>query len=139
MTRRRPPLSALVAVALGGAVGGTLRWWLGDLVPDADGFPWTTFAINVTGSLALAMLPALALVRRHQGLVLFAGPGLLGGYTTLSTYAEQGRALLADGRAALAAGYLLGTLAACLLAVTIAGRWSTLPDQQGFSAEEGNE
>ena len=137
--RSRPRGSALVAVALGGAVGGTLRWWLGDLVPDGEGFPWTTFAINVTGSLALALLPALALVRNRQSLTLFLGPGLLGGYTTLSTYAEQGRALLADGRAGLATAYLLGTLAACLLAVTIAGRWSTPPERDEFAAEEGNE
>ena len=67
------------------------------------------------------------------------GPGVLGGYTTLSTYAEQGRALLADGRAGLAAAYLLGTLAACLVAVTVAGRWSSRPAHLEFDAEEGNE
>ena len=78
-------------------------------MPDGAGFPWTTFAINVTGSLALALLPALAVVRRRPVLAVALGPGVLGGYTTLSTYAEQGRALLADGRAGLAAAYLLGT------------------------------
>lgn len=130
---------ALVAVALGGAAGGTLRWWFGDLVPDGDGFPWTTFAINLSGSLVLALLPAITFVRRRRTLTVFFGPGLLGGYTTLSTYAEQGRALLADGRAGLAAAYVVGTLAACLLAVTIAGRWSTPREQRELSAEGGNE
>ena len=113
MTAARPGLPLLLAVAAGGALGGTLRWWLGDLVPDGEGFPCTTFAINVTGSLALAALPALAAVRRRPLLTVGLGPGVLGGYTTLSTYAEQGRALLADGRAGLAAAYLVGTLAAC--------------------------
>jgi CrcB protein len=129
----------LSAVAAGGAVGGTLRWWLGDAVPDGEGFPWTTFTINVTGSLVLALLPALSAVRRRPVLAVGLGPGLLGGYTTLSTYAEQGRALLADGRAGLAAGYLLGTLAACLVAVTLAGTWSSRAERLAFEAAEGNE
>jgi fluoride exporter len=135
----RPSAVTLVAVAAGGALGGTMRWWLGDLVPDGHGFPWTTFAINVTGALALALLPAIAAVRTRPALTAGLGPGLLGGYTTFSTYAEQGRALLADGRAGLAAAYLLGTLAACLVAVTLAGRLSTLPAQRLFADEEGNE
>ena len=75
---------------------------LGDVVPDGSGFPWTTFAINVTGALALALLPVVAAVRRRPVLTAALGPGLLGGYTTLSTYAEQGRSLLADGRGGLA-------------------------------------
>ena len=107
--------------------------------PTGPGFPWTTFAINVTGALALALLPALAAVRRRPILTAALGPGLLGGYTTLSTYAEQGRSLLADGRGGLAAAYLLGTLAACLVAVTLAGHLSSRPAQQDFAAEEGNE
>ncbi len=139
MTRPRPGLRLLSAVAVGGAVGGVLRWWLGGLMPGGDGFPWTTFAINVTGSLALALLPALAAVRRRPVLAVGLGPGLLGGYTTLSTYADQGRALLADGRAGLAAAYLLGTLAACLVAVTLAGRWTSRADRLAFEAAEGNE
>jgi CrcB protein len=129
----------LVAVAAGGAVGGTVRWWLGDLVPDGDGFPWTTFVINVTGSLALALLPALPAVRRRQVLAVGLGPGVLGGYTTLSTYAEQGRELLGDGRAVLGAAYLLGTLLACLVAVVLAGHVSSRAAQRDFELEEGNE
>ena len=137
MTRPRPGLRLLSAVAVGGAVGGVLRWWLGDLMPGGDGFPWTTFAINVTGSLALALLPALAAVRRRPVLAVGLGPGLLGGYTTLSTYADQGRALLADGRAGLAAAYLLGTLAACLVAVTLAGRWTSRRRPAGVRSRGG--
>jgi CrcB protein len=129
----------LAAVAAGGAVGGASRWWLGDLVPDGDGFPWTTFVINLTGSLALALLPALPPVRRRQVLAIGLGPGLLGGYTTFSTYAEQGRALLGDGRPVLAATYLLGTLLACLAAVVLAGHVSSRAAQRDFELEEGNE
>ena len=138
MTRPAPAGARYLAVALGGAVGGALRWWLGDVVPDGRDFPWTTFAINVSGSLALAVLPAVALVRRRPALAAGLGPGLLGGYTTLSTYAEQGRALLGSGQVGLAAAYLLGTLAACLVAVVLAGHLSSPGAQRDFDAEEGN-
>jgi CrcB protein len=108
-------------------------------VPDGEGFPWTTFAVNVSGALLLAVLPAVSAVRTRPVLTVALGPGVLGGYTTLSTYAEQGRALIADGRPGLAATYLLGTLAVCLVAVTLAGRLSSRPAQQEFADEEGNE
>jgi fluoride exporter len=88
--------------------------------PSGPGFPWATFAINVSGTLVLALLPALALVRRHPVLAAGLGPGLCGGYTTLSAYSEQTRALLDAGAGATAAAYVLGTLAACLLAVQLA-------------------
>jgi CrcB protein len=138
---RRPPPSPtlLLAVAAGGLLGALLRWGLGVLVPDAGGFPWTTFGINVSGSFLLAALPAVAAVRRHPVLPVFLGTGVLGGYTTLSTYAEQGRALLADGRTGLALAYLLGTLVTCLAAVRLAHHFSSLLAQVEFELEEGNE
>jgi fluoride exporter len=116
-----------LAVAVGGALGALLRWGLGELVPDGSGFPWTTFGINLTGCFVLACLPAAAAVRSRPGLAAALGPGLLGGYTTMSAYAEQTRALLADDRVATAAAYALGTLATCLVAVSIAERVTRRP------------
>ena len=72
-----------LAVALGGALGAVLRWALGDAFPDGAGFPWTTFVINVTGSLVLAWLPAIGAVRRRQVLAAALGPGVLGGATVV--------------------------------------------------------
>lgn len=117
----------LAAVAAGGAVGAVLRWSCGEAVPDGPGLPGTTLAVNVVGSLLLALLPALAVVRRSPVLQAAAGPGLLGGFTTLSAASEQTRTLLADGRPALALGYLLGTLAATLAAVALATRLTSRP------------
>ena len=111
-----------LAVAVGGAIGALLRWELGELVPDGSGFPWTTFAINVSGALVLALLPWSGPVRRRPRLALALGPGVLGGYTTLSAYAEQTRELVADGAALVGFAYLLGTLTACLVAVAVASR-----------------
>ena len=113
MTRGRLPAPDLVAaVAVGGAAGALLRWLLATAFPDPSGaFPWTTFAINVTGCLVLATLPALSVVRRSRVLPPLLGTGALGGYTTLSTYADQTRALLASDHLLTAAAYVVGTLA----------------------------
>jgi CrcB protein len=128
----------LGAVALGGAAGAVLRHALGELAPDGSGFPWTTFAINVSGAFVLALLPALAAVRRSRTWAVALGPGVLGGYTTLSATSEQGRSLLDQGRPALAAAYLLGTLGTALVAVALASRWSGPAEQARFAAEEGD-
>lgn len=139
MTRPAPTATLCVAVTVGGAVGALLRWWLDVRVPNGDGFPWTTLAINVSGSFVLAALPALAVVRRHPVLPPALGTGVCGGYTTFSAYAEQGRALVADGRLALAAAYLLGTLGACVVAVLLAERLSSPAALREFADEEGFE
>jgi fluoride exporter len=128
-----------LAVALGGALGAVLRWALGDAVPDGAGFPWTTFVVNVTGSLVLGLLPVFDAVRRRRVLAAGLGPGLLGGYTTLSTYSEQTRALLADGQTTTALLYLLGTLAACLVAVAAVSRLYPPAAGDEFAAEGGDE
>ncbi|HEY9564947.1 MAG TPA: CrcB family protein, partial [Nocardioides sp.] len=50
---RRPQAVDLLAIGLGGALGALMRWGAGQAAPNADGFPWTTFAINVVGCLLL--------------------------------------------------------------------------------------
>lgn len=119
----RPAPAAVAAVALGGAAGAVLRHALTLGFPDQAGrFPWTVLAINVVGCGLLAMLPALPTVRRHPLLAPLLGTGVLGGFTTLSTYSEQARALASSGHVGLAGAYVVGTLAACLLAVLAGDR-----------------
>lgn len=134
-----PSLLLVVAAAVGGATGAVARWAVDVTWPAGDGFPWGTLAINVSGSFLLALLPAFPAVRRRPVLPVLLGTGVLGGWTTLSTYAEQGRALLTDGQPLLASAYLAGTLLACVLAVRLAHHWSTPSAQAEFEAEEGNE
>jgi fluoride exporter len=129
----------VLGVAAGGALGAVLRWWLGELFPDDAGFPWTTFVINVTGAGALAALPALELVRRRAGLAAALGPGVLGGYTTLSAASEQTRALLADDRIVTGATYAVGTLVACLVVVAVVSGFATPEAREGFAAQGGDE
>jgi fluoride exporter len=122
--RVEPDLLALIA--LGGALGATLRYAVDTWAPAAgvDGFPWATLGINVLGAFGLSALhvyvPTHPRLPRRVRAVL--GAGVLGGFTTFSAYAEEARALLAGGHAVLALLYLLGTLAATVLAVEAARR-----------------
>lgn len=101
-------------------MGAASRYLLDAWVPERLGFPWTTLAINIVGSFLLALLPAVAFVRRSPQWSTALGPGLLGGFTTLSAYAEESRALLADDQAVAAACYVVATLVACVAAVLVA-------------------
>ena len=117
-----PHLSAdvLVVIGLGGALGSLARWSLAEWL---DGrFPWATLIENVTGGLALGVLMVLVVEvwPRSRHLRTFVGVGVLGGWTTFSTFALDVRRLLADGEPTaygLASLYLLGTLVAGLGAV----------------------
>lgn len=78
--------AVLTAVAAGGVVGAEVRWLLGLVGPPA---PWTTLIINVTGCLLMGMLMVLVTERfsAHPLVRPALGVGVLGGYTTFSTYA----------------------------------------------------
>ena len=113
------PLALLAAVALGGVVGSEARYALTVAFPDGDGVPWTTFAVNVLGCLAIGVL--MAGVRRRWGvrrplLRPFAGVGVLGGFTTFSAYAVGVERLLDAGRLAPALAYVVLTPVAAVAA-----------------------
>jgi CrcB protein len=110
----------LLVIAAGGALGSLARWGVGELMPwSGEGFPWATFLENVSGSLVLGALMVFLLDvwPPHRYLRPFLGVGLLGGYTTFSTYVLEARHLLAGGHAPVAMAYLGGSLAAGLAAV----------------------
>jgi CrcB protein len=109
----------LLAVAVGGALGSLGRWGLNEAWGSAaSSFPWVTFVENVSGSFALGVLVVVLLARWPPSRYLrpFLGVGVLGGFTTFSTYALDLRTLVAADRIALAVTYLAGTLLAALLA-----------------------
>jgi fluoride exporter len=123
--RARPAVArpVLGLISAGGVIGSLARYGLGVAFPhQPTGIPWATFAINVSGCLLIGALmvlitdvwPARRLLRP------FLGTGLLGGYTTFSTYVVDIQHLLGVGaaRTALAyLAYLAGTLLAALATV----------------------
>lgn len=112
----------LAVIAAGGAVGSLARWGLTLLLPHPAGtFPWPTFTANVAGCLLLGVLMVLVLEVWPPSRYLrpFLGVGVLGGFTTFSTAMLDARALLVDGRTALAGLYVFGSVAAGLFAVVV--------------------
>ncbi|MGB1557539.1 MAG: fluoride efflux transporter FluC [Oceanococcaceae bacterium] len=105
-----------LAIACGGAVGSLLRAALARWQP-WPGLPLSILAANVLGSLAIGLLWAWCSSRAPQGLAWQAlGVGLLGGFTTYSTFSLDVLRLLEVGRLGAALGYALATLVLALAA-----------------------
>ncbi len=103
----------ILLVAAGGAIGAAARylvglWLAARLGPD---FPWGTFFANVTGSFLIGVV--LVLVEGGTlpaGARLFFAVGIMGGYTTFSSYSYETLALLTDGEIVKAFVYVFGQL-----------------------------
>jgi len=113
-------LFQIVALAVAGAAGTLLRAGCTTVAVKLLGpaFPWGTLAANVVGSFAFGAVYALTRSRAitpEQETVLLVG--LLGGFTSYSSFAFQSVALLESGRAAAALAYMAVTNVAGLVAV----------------------
>lgn len=120
--RSRRDLPVVSVVALGGMIGAAGRYVIGQTWPTpATGFPWATFTINVTGCALIGVLMVLVtdMWLRQRLLRPFLGTGVLGGYTTFSTYTVDIQHLMTGGHPGTALVYLAATPAAALVAVWI--------------------
>ncbi|WP_155059607.1 FluC/FEX family fluoride channel [Streptomyces blattellae] len=113
----------VAVVALGGGVGAAGRyaaalWW----PTTPGGFPWATFWTNVVGCAVIGvfMVVITEVWAAHRLLRPFFGTGVLGGFTTFSTYAVDIQKLVDADRPGTALGYLAATLSAALTAVWLA-------------------
>lgn len=110
-----------LAVGAGGFLGASLRYLAGALVSRSVPtlFPLATLLINVSGCFGIGFLAVLAEERLALGTEarLFWTAGVLGGYTTFSTFGYETLTLARDGSYALAAINVLGQVALGLLAV----------------------
>ena len=111
---------------VGGTVGTAVRYRLESVfATPAGGMPWVTFAINVSGAFLLGfLLEALALVaadgRRRRALQLTLGTGLLGGYTTYSTFVLESIALGSHGTLPFAVAYVAASVVVGFAAAFVA-------------------
>lgn len=125
---RRPPAwrtqaPVVAVVALGGAIGATARyaaslWW----PAQPGGFPWATFWTNVVGCAVIGvfMVVITDVWAAHRLVRPFFGTGVLGGFTTFSTYAVDIQKLVDGGHPRTGLAYLAATLVAALTAVWLA-------------------
>jgi CrcB protein len=121
-----------LAVALGAAIGGLGRWWCSGLIARGFGetFPFGTLAVNVLGSF---LIGAIAVVTGPDGRILVAPAvrqgvmvGVLGGFTTFSSFSLQTLALMHDGEWLYAAGNVVLSVVLCLAGVWLGfalGTW----------------
>ncbi|MGW6906623.1 fluoride efflux transporter CrcB [Streptomyces sp. NPDC054940] len=119
--RTQAPIVAVVAV--GGALGATARyaaslWW----PAQPGGFPWATFWTNVVGCAVIGvfMVVITDVWAAHRLVRPFFGTGVLGGFTTFSTYAVDIQRLVDGGHPRTGLAYLAATLIAALTAVWLA-------------------
>ncbi|EME70093.1 camphor resistance protein CrcB [Paramagnetospirillum caucaseum] len=110
-------------VALGSAIGGTLRYWLAAVVSasGAGTFPWGTLVVNVSGSAAIGLFATLTAADGRLYVPsewrTFFMVGICGGYTTFSSFSLQTLALAQDGEWLAAGMNVMGSVALCLVAV----------------------
>ena len=115
--RARVEPDVLAVIAVGGIAGSAARFKLAEALPVGSGrFPWATFWTNVSGSFLLGFLLVLLLERFPPTRYVrpFLATGILGAFTTMSTFMVETALLVKDGHVATAAGYGFGTLAAGL-------------------------
>ncbi len=141
----RGRLDILAVIAVGGAVGSAARYAVAEALPHEPGkVAWSTFTVNVTGGFLLGLLMVFVLDVWPPSRYLrpFFGVGVLGGFTTFSTYMLDTHALLAAGQVVAALTYVLGTLVVGLAAVWLGvftARWlSTLPNRHRRPRDEGS-
>lgn len=121
--RRGPPdaIATVAVVAAGGVVGALARYQAGQWWPTADGrFPWTTLGINGVGCALIGVLMVLVtnVFTVHRLIRPLLGTGVLGGFTTFSTYAVDSQRLIATGHAGLGLANLGLTVLVAIAAVT---------------------
>ncbi|MEU1127123.1 CrcB family protein [Streptomyces sp. NPDC005899] len=123
----RPHIAVVSVIAAGGALGAVARYGAARLWPTgAGGFPWSTMTVNAVGCLVIgAFLVAVTEACPVHRLVRpFFGTGVLGGFTTFSTYSVDVERLFHAGHAGTAFACLAATPVAALTAVG-AGAWCT--------------
>jgi CrcB protein len=116
----RGQLPVVTAVAVGGAFGACVRYGTSLLWPTSPGaFPWTTLAVNALGCAVIGVFMVLItdVWAAHHLVRPFFGTGVLGGFTTFSTYTVDIQRLVANGHPRTALAYLAATMPAALLAV----------------------
>jgi CrcB protein len=117
----------LLAVALGGGLGAVLRLVVAGTIQSATwpGYPWGIFIVNITGGLFMGLIVELSALKLQLSpeMRAFLTTGILGGYTTFSTFSLDSVLLIERGAYASAAAYIVGSTVLSILAV-FAGMWA---------------
>jgi CrcB protein len=115
-------MQAYLLVGIGGALGAMLRFGAQSVIGNlANGFPTSTFLINIVGSIAMGVLVGVLakFTPQYQNEIrLFVAVGIFGGFTTFSSFSLDAIALIERGDIGLAGIYIVGSVL-----LSIAGLW----------------
>ena len=118
-------MGVVVAVGVGGGLGALARYYIAGWVqPPGAVFNWGIFVVNITGGLLMGMIVEASALRLNLSPELrsFLTVGILGGYTTFSTFSLDSALMLQKGQYGLAAAYMLGSVVLSIFAL-FAGLW----------------
>jgi CrcB protein len=128
MVQEMTSITTMAFVFMGGAIGTLLRWGIGLLVGEryTGAFPLGTFVINVTGAFVMGLLSTISSIdwqdRYGSAFTALVLTGILGGYTTFSSYELDSATVYNKKERALAFVYWAGSVAAGLAAAGL-GWW----------------
>src|ERR1700760_3659033 len=118
-------MGMLLSVGVGGGLGALARYYLaGWIQPAGVAFNWGIFVVNITGGLIMGLIVEASALKLNLSpeLRAFLTTGILGGYTTFSTFSLDSALLLQKGQYGLAASYIVGSVALSIFAL-FAGLW----------------
>jgi CrcB protein len=118
-------MGTILSVGIGGGLGALIRYFVaGWLQPAGATFNWGIFIVNVTGALVMGLIVEASALKLNLSpeMRAFLTTGILGGYTTFSTFSLDSALLLQKGEYGLAAAYVIGSVTLSILAL-FAGLW----------------
>ncbi|HKQ46081.1 MAG TPA: fluoride efflux transporter CrcB [Rhizomicrobium sp.] len=118
-------MGMLLAVGVGGGIGALARYYLAAAIqPAGSVFNWGIFAVNITGGLLMGMIVEASALKLNLSpeLRAFLTVGILGGYTTFSSFSLDSALLLQKGEYVLAGAYVIGSVVLSIMAL-FAGLW----------------
>lgn len=125
-------MASVLWIGLGGFIGANGRYWLGSLINRwlGTGFPWATGLVNISGAFLIGLIATLFADRvvENEALRLFLIVGVLGGYTTFSSYTFEAVTMMQEDRWGAALFYLIASnvigILGCVAGVMVARVWS---------------
>lgn len=118
-------MNTVFAVGVGGGLGALARYVIAGWVqPAGAAFPWGIFIVNITGGLVMGLIVEASALKLNLSpeLRAFLTTGILGGYTTFSTFSLDSALMLQKGQYGAAAAYIGGSVILSILAL-FAGLW----------------
>lgn len=120
-------MNAYLLVGIGGALGAMARHWAGTAIGSLpNGFPTSTFLINILGSVAMGLLVgvlARTTPQYQHEIRLFVAVGMFGGFTTFSSFSLDAITLIERGDYILAAAYIVGSVLLSVIGLML-GLWA---------------